>query len=73
MPLLYRQSQDPSQTLFWQKELAELVKGRLEAAFQIACETLLGQRSVLNRLTDALFQSGSLEGSEVNTILDAAG
>ncbi|CAN7682500.1 ATP-dependent Zn protease [Phyllobacterium sp. LjRoot231] len=71
MPLLYRQSQDPGQALLWQKELAEHVNARLEAAFRIASDTLLEHRPGLDRLADALLQSGSLEGPEINAILGA--
>ncbi|MEO3384967.1 hypothetical protein [Mesorhizobium sp. CAU 1741] len=69
-PLLHRGSSDPQFLLAIDPELAHHVNARLDAAYVAARKMVAKQRAAIGHLVEALLVHGTLEGSELEQVLD---
>jgi ATP-dependent Zn protease len=69
-PLLYRKVKDGAAALAVDSELSACVAARLDSAYTAALNIVRAQKSALEFLAEALFKEETLEGPELETVLE---
>lgn len=70
MPLLYRKVPDPASSWFTDAELTARVYARLDSAYVIARKMVVMQRAAIDFLVETLLALKTLEGPELDAVLD---
>jgi len=69
-PLLYRKFQGRTSLLATDHDLAERVNARVESAYAVARKMVVNQEIAIDFLGEILLERKTLEGPELNAVLD---
>jgi cell division protease FtsH len=69
-PLLYRKTKDATAEFAADPDLAERVNARLDSAYGVVRKIVHEQREAIDALAEQLFDQGTLEGPELDAVLD---